>query len=123
MKPKSISLRQHNKEIAHLNDKIAVLRADLGQAVFESGKNLEALRRSVHLTEEEHVNLSDTRTELMYLKMRVDKIERRIKAFLDKDQTELAKVMGVDVIEYGFGYLKLLHDNRHIIHAARTMTH
>ena len=116
-----ISLRKHRQETARLQAQIDGLRSDLGQAIFESGKHVQALHKVIDVTDENRHSLADTRADVFYLKSRLDRLERRIVGFLDKEQLSFIEVMGCDKVEYGINYMKHLHSNRHIIAAARNI--
>lgn len=67
-KSKFISFREHKRKlslqtqiITGLQQQIELLRADLGQAVFESGKHLDALQKSVGMMDDDRQNISSTR--------------------------------------------------------------
>lgn len=125
MKSKTVSLRTHNREVSALKSQIDGLRNQIKATAEENRNNLGSLRTSVEfcadLSSKASAKFQAMQEALDEMHKRIDKFEPIIKSFLDAKQREFAKALGISEVEYGIQYLRLLYENRDIIHAARSL--
>lgn len=124
-KPKFVTIRRHEQVVGGLQDQIEMLQSIAKLAGQERERDLSSLRKTIDFTDElsrkSRDKFKEMTAELADVKQRLDRIEPFILACLDAEQRDFAKTLGISSVEYGIQYLRLLHENRHIIHAARNL--
>lgn len=112
---KPASNRSLLKEVSSLKATIKNLFASLDSSTDENLRNRVALHHAIDIAHDSANKLSGLRGELAMTSARLSDLERRVLAFLDNEQREIVKVMGISGVDYALCHFKELHNNRHLI--------
>lgn len=123
--PKFVTIRRHQHVVSELQGQIDTLRNIAKLATDERERDLTSLRKTIDFTDElsrkSTAKFRSMEVELADVKSRLDRIEPFVLSCLNAEQRDFAKTMGISPVEYGIQYLRLLHQNRHIIQEVRNL--
>lgn len=114
-KTKPTSARALAKEVSDLKTTVGRLSASLEDSANENQRNKHALQQAIDIAHDSTNKLSGLRGELAVTQSKLTDIERRLLAFLDDEQKELVRIMGISGIDYAINHMKDLHNHRYLI--------
>lgn len=85
----------------------------------ENGRVRECLENAINMAHDAQNRLNGVRGELAVTQSKLTDLERRVTGFLDKEQSEVVRVMGISPVDYAINHLKDLHNHRQLIELTR----